>query len=257
MRWKSVWMYGGSQAGQAFENWVGGGVEKVVGDAVDAGIFDCAQRVPAALLDDARQGYAIAGAAPGEDEKVWIAGRNGFRSSGFAGVADEFAAGGFDQLLHPGLRVNQRLAPFFAVDLGTVGDCRRLKANGVDAGAEFRDQLFRAIGGMDDGTDQANVSENVGEGVRGEGQHRAARAQDGRQRLHAVGNGGEHQIRFDRQQFFHGGGPGIGNDFQVAMGEFRHGVDAVAGAGYQIVEAAEPFQGEGDAGLQRCDTQRG
>ena len=153
--------------------------------------------------------------------------------------------------------MDERLAPLFAINAGMVGGFCRLNANSLDAGSEFGDQFFRAIGGMDDGADQANVREDVGERVRRERQHWAASAQNGRQRLHAIGDGGDHQIRFDGQQFFHGGGPGVGNDFQIAMGELRQRLDAVAGAGDQIVETAEPLQGESDAGLQRRDAQWG
>ena len=34
------------------------------------------------------------------------------------GFADEFSPGGFDQFCDPELRVNDRLAPFFAEDVG-------------------------------------------------------------------------------------------------------------------------------------------
>ena len=110
---------------------------------------------------------------------------------------------------------------------------------------------------MDDGADQANVSKNVGQRVGGQRQDRTAGAEDGGERFHAIGDRGDHQIRFDRQEFFHGGGPGVGNDFQIAMGELRQRLDAIAGAGYQVIETAEPLQGESDAGLQRSDAQRG
>ena len=187
MRWKSIWMYRGGEAGQAFEEGVGGGVEKLVGDAVDVAVGDGAQRMPVALLDDASQGDAIAGAAPGEDEDFGVTGCDGLCSGGFACVADEFAAGSLDQLLDPGLRMNQRLAPFFAIDAWTLGDGLGLKANGVNGRGEFGDQVVGTIGSMDDGADEANVREDVSEGVRGQRQHGTAGAENGGQRFHAVG----------------------------------------------------------------------
>ena len=153
--------------------------------------------------------------------------------------------------------MDERLAPLLAIDAGTVGGGCRLAANGFDAGGEFGDQVVGAIGSMDDRADQANVREDVGESVWGKRQHGTAGAENGGQRFHAVGDGGDHQVRFDRQQFFHGGGPGVGNNFQVAIGELRQGLDAVAGAGHQTIEAAESLQGEGDAGLQGRDAQWG
>ena len=41
------------------------------------------------------------------------------------------------------------------------------------------------------------------------------------------------------------------------MGELRQRLEAIAGAGDQIVETAEPLQGESDTGLQRRDAQWG
>ena len=162
MRRKQIWMYRGGQTVESFEDRMGGGVEKLVWNAIDATVCHRAQGLPAALLDDASQGNAIAGTAPGEDENVWVTGGNGLRSGGFAWFSDELAASGFDQFLHPGLGMNERLAPLLAIYAGRVGCCCRVKANGLDAGGEFGDQLFGAIGGVNDGADQADVSENVG-----------------------------------------------------------------------------------------------
>ena len=62
-------MYCGCEAGEALEDGVGGGVEKLIGNAIDAAICNGAQRLPAALLDDTRQRNAVSGAAPGEDRE--------------------------------------------------------------------------------------------------------------------------------------------------------------------------------------------
>ena len=121
MRRKSIWMYRGGKAGKALEDGVGGGVEELIGNAIDAAVCDGAQGLPAALLDHASQGDTISGAAPGEDEDIRVSGGNGFRRRGFAGVADEFAASSFDKFLDPGLRMDQRLAPLFAINAGMVG----------------------------------------------------------------------------------------------------------------------------------------
>ncbi len=43
----------GGYAGEAFKKGGAGGVEKLVGDAVDAAVLDCAEMMPVALLDDA------------------------------------------------------------------------------------------------------------------------------------------------------------------------------------------------------------
>ena len=96
MRRKEIWMYRGCETGQALEDGVGGSVEKLIGNAVDAPVLDRAQRLPATLLDDASERDTISGAAPGEDENVGISGGNDFRCGGFAGLADQFAAGGID-----------------------------------------------------------------------------------------------------------------------------------------------------------------
>ena len=96
MHGELIWMYRGGETGQALEDGVGGGVEEFVRNAIDAPVGDGTLRLPVALLDNASQGNTISGAAPGEDENVWVRGCDGFGGGGLACVAKEFAASGFD-----------------------------------------------------------------------------------------------------------------------------------------------------------------
>ena len=70
---------------------MGGGVEELVGDAEDVAVADGAEVVPVALLDDAGEGNAVAGAAPGEDEGVGVGGGDFFRGGVGTGVAEGIA----------------------------------------------------------------------------------------------------------------------------------------------------------------------
>jgi hypothetical protein len=86
---------GGGDAGEAFEECVGGGVEILVGDAEDSALADGFEGVPVALLDDALEGDAIPCSAPGEDQDVGVGCGDVFWSGVGAWCAEVMAAGGF------------------------------------------------------------------------------------------------------------------------------------------------------------------
>ena len=79
-------MGGGGDAGEAFEEGGGGGVEELVGDAEDAAVADGAEMVPVALGDDAVEGDAIPCSAPGEEEDVGVGGGDVFGGGVGAGL---------------------------------------------------------------------------------------------------------------------------------------------------------------------------
>src|ERR1035438_7737314 len=112
---------GGGDAGEAFEQRGGGGVEVFVGNAVDAGLTDGAEGLPVALGDDFGERHTVSGTAPGEEQDVGVGGGDFFGSSVRAGRAEEAGAGSFDQFGDPVLGVDERLAPLFAVDVGSLG----------------------------------------------------------------------------------------------------------------------------------------
>ena len=99
-------MYGGCKAGQTIEQGVGRRIEEFVWNAVDTTRGDSGHGLPAALLHHSLQWHAIAGAAPGEDENVRILVGDCFGRGCFAGLAEKFSAGCFDQLCDPGLGMN-------------------------------------------------------------------------------------------------------------------------------------------------------
>ena len=72
---------------------MGGGVEVLVGDAIDLAVADGAEVAPVALVDDAGERDAIARATPGEKEDVGIGRGDGFGCCVRAGSAEEVAAG--------------------------------------------------------------------------------------------------------------------------------------------------------------------
>jgi hypothetical protein len=103
--WVKRGVGGGCDAGEALEQGGRGGVEVLVGDGVDAGVADGAERLPVALCDDAGQGDAVAGAAPGEEEDVGLLvfgeGGDGLGGGVRAGCAEKAGAGGFDEFGDP------------------------------------------------------------------------------------------------------------------------------------------------------------
>ena len=69
---------GGGDAGQAFDEGVGGGVEELVGDAEDPATADGFEGLPVTLGYDAIEGDAVPCSAPGEEEDVGVGGGDVF-----------------------------------------------------------------------------------------------------------------------------------------------------------------------------------
>lgn len=87
---------GGGDAGEAFEEGLGGGVEVLVGDAEDASLADGFEVMPVALDDDALEGDTVPCSAPAEEEDVGVGFGDGFGYRVGAGCAEIVAAGCFD-----------------------------------------------------------------------------------------------------------------------------------------------------------------
>ena len=85
--WVQVWVNGCGYAGEAFEEGRGGGVEVLVGDAIDLAVLDGLEVVPVALGDDATEGDAVPCSAPGEEEDARVCGGDGFGGGLGAGGA--------------------------------------------------------------------------------------------------------------------------------------------------------------------------
>src|ERR1700733_11381861 len=105
----------GGKCAQAKQDAGCGAVEPLVCNAEDAALPHSAQVLPAAPLNDALERHAIARTAPAEDHCVGIGSSDGVRGGLLCGVAEELSAGRFDQLCDPGLRMDERLAPLFAI----------------------------------------------------------------------------------------------------------------------------------------------
>jgi len=137
--WVEGGVGGGRDAGEAFEEGVGRSVEVLVGDAEDSAVADGFEGVPVALLDEAFEGDAIPCSAPGEKEDVGVGGGYVFGGGMGAGCAEVMASGGFDQFGHPGLGVDEGLAPLFAVDHWSAGAGGTAVAGGCDGGLHAGD----------------------------------------------------------------------------------------------------------------------
>jgi hypothetical protein len=255
MRGEVAGMESGGDRGEAVVQVEGGGVEELVGDAEDAAGLDGAEMMPVALLDEAGEGDAIAGAAPGKEEDVGVGGGDGFGGGAVARFADELSVGGGDEFGDPGLGVDEGFAPLFAVDgLGWAG-CR-LRACVFDCGLEDVDEGFGGGKGVDLAGDEADVEVDVGEGGGREGEDGDVRFEDGGEGFGAIGDAGDDEIGAGVQEGLLVGfaeGPGVVQDGDVAGGERGDGLDAVFGDGAEGVERAEMGEGEGDGGLEAGD----
>jgi hypothetical protein len=86
---------GGGDAGEAFQEGVGWGVEELVGDAEDSAFADGFEGVPVALRDDAIEGDAVPCPAPGEEKDVGVGRGDLFWGGVGAWRAEVTASGGF------------------------------------------------------------------------------------------------------------------------------------------------------------------
>jgi hypothetical protein len=87
---------GCGDAGEAFEEGLGGGVEVLIGDAEDTTLLNGSQVMPVALVDDALEGDAIPCSAPGEEKNVGVGCGDLFGCGVGAGSAEVLASSGFD-----------------------------------------------------------------------------------------------------------------------------------------------------------------
>ena len=113
-------MDGECQSGKAIEKSGRRGIQKFIANAIDTPISDGASILPLPVSDDFFEGYAIARSAPGGDHDVRIETGDFFVGNLMPGSACEPASRSFDQLRDPGLRGDQRLAPFFAENSGST-----------------------------------------------------------------------------------------------------------------------------------------
>ena len=211
------WVKGSGEAAEAFHEGVGWGVEVFVWDAEDLGVADGSEVVPVALLDDAGEGDAVGGAAPGEDEGVGVGGGYIFGGGVGAGVAEELAARGFDEFRYPVLGADEGLAPLFAVDGGVREGLGSFAGYG-EVRLEVGDEALGCFGCAGEGGEEADVGEDVGEGVWGEREDGEAGFEDGGEGLHAVGDGGNDEGGVAGFDFGGVGRPGVVEDGEVEAG---------------------------------------
>jgi hypothetical protein len=249
-------MDGRGQVGKAFEQRVGRSVEVLVGDTEDLTIADGAEILPAALLDDTGQGNAVTCAAPGEDKDVWVGCSDGFCCSVSSRSTDERAPGCRDEFGDPGLGLDEGLAPLFAID-GEPRERFRAGSRFFERFVEVLDEDFGFRFCVSEGGKKANVGQDGGYVAGCEHQDGDRRLEDGGKRLHTVGNGRDNEIRVGGGDLGCVGGPGVVQDGEIAVGEFREGVKAVFGDGAEMVGASEGVESEGDGRLKRGDAHAG
>ena len=217
---------------------VGGrSIQKLIRYAEDAASLRRPQRLPLPLFDHTSERNPIAGPAPGKDQHVRIKGGHRCSIGCRTGCAQKAATGGGNQLCHPGLRVDERLAPLFTVNrrwLRGAGGALR----GRKRGEHFVDHRFGSIGNVENGAEKPDVVIDVGQGMRGQGEYRHSGFQDLGQGFEPVGNGSQDQVGRSGEDLLRGRRPRVRDHFQITSAQSRHGHKAVTGAGNERVETA-------------------
>ena len=192
-------MSGRGDARESLQESVSRGVQELVGDAEDSALANGFEVVPVSLGDDSLKGDARAGTAPGEEKDIRICRGNFFGGGAGAWCADIVAACGFDQFSDPGLGVDEGLPPLFAVDTGRVRALGAAETCGFDCRLHLGDKGFAFGLCVDNGGDEPDVFVDIGEAVRRKGEDREARFEDRGQGLHTVGDAGDHEVGFGRE----------------------------------------------------------
>jgi len=149
-------------AGQALKKGVSGSVEELIWDAEDSTLPHGFEGVPVALLDHALKGNAIPCSAPGEEKNIRIGSGDCFCGGVSSWDTQILASGGFDKFGDPGLGVDERFAPLFAVDDRGVGARSAALAGGCDGGLHVGDERFGFALCADNRGNQADVLVDVG-----------------------------------------------------------------------------------------------
>jgi hypothetical protein len=203
---------GRGDAGESLQERVGWRVEELVGDAEDSAFADCFEVVPVSLGDDSLKGDARAGTTPGEEEDIRICRGDLFGGGVGAGSADVMATCGSDQFGDPGLGVDEGLSPLFAIDTGRVGALSATAARSFNGKLHLGDEGFAFGLRVNDGGDEAYVFVDVGEAVRGKSEDWEAGFENRGEGLHTVGDAGDHQVGFGRENLVGVCGPAVVED---------------------------------------------
>jgi hypothetical protein len=146
--------------------------------------------------------------------------------------------------------VDQRLAPFFAVDDRCLGTAFAATTRGFDGELHLGDEGFGLRLCIDDGGDEASVLVDVGERVGSEGEDGEAGLEDCGEGLDAVGNAGDNEVGMSGEDFAGVGSPTVVEEVGILGGQLWESFDAVASAGAEMIEPVERGQGDGDGGLE-------
>src|SRR4029077_19200533 len=99
--------------------------------------------LPLAVCNNFLQRNPVARTAPGGDQDIRIHAGHFFGGNLPSGRAQKLTPSGFYQFRNPGLRRNQRLAPFFAED-SWASRSRGLSTNPFDVPLHVSDNFFAA-----------------------------------------------------------------------------------------------------------------
>src|ERR1700728_860689 len=108
---ESIRVQGRSDGAQPVDERGRGGVEQLIGDAIEAALAHRAQVLPARASGEFLERDAITGAAPCGQDDIGIGGDDGFGRGDTTGRAEEDAACGFYQFPDPALGMDERLPP--------------------------------------------------------------------------------------------------------------------------------------------------
>lgn len=228
-----------------------GRVQQFIGNTVDLRVARGCGSVPGSIANNFGKWNPAAGAAPGGDDDFWIALQNGVRGDLSTGLADKFSSGRLDQFRDPGLRSDQRLAPFLAEDAfcWQVGS---LALNVFDRMLHIDDDLSRTCAGMNDACEERNISIDITKGFGSEPEKAYAGFQDFDHGGFLIRHGGDDEVGLGRPDLVGVGAPGVVDD-DAPRGSLRADVDAIARAGDHAIELADRLQDHRRAGLQAYD----
>src|SRR3954451_2926431 len=184
-------------------------VQEVVAYAVNALILGRTHVLPTAVAENLVQRDAVSSAAPGGDEHIRVGLQHTVGAGLGAGLSDEDSTCGIDEFGDPGLRSDQRLAPFFTEDARPRSAGCAL-TNCFYGSLHLCDDFLSAIGHSHDSGDGGYVSVDVVQVFRRETQKAGAGFHDFRNGFFLIGNGGYDKVGTCGENLVGMGSPGVG-----------------------------------------------
>src|ERR1700722_14621045 len=229
-----------------------GSIQKFIANAENLAGEPRAGPLPAPIRNNLLQRHAVSPATPFCYDHFGIEMLNCLGCRLATRCAHEVPSSGVDQFRDPGLRCDERLAPFLTPDSGPSSS-GGMSAYFFELGLHGLDHLFAPIHSANCTRKGCNVGINIRDGFRGEAKKTRSRFQDFAHCLFLIRNSRNHKVGTSGDDLGSVGSPRVGQNETRAIGDLRHNLSAISGTGHHPVKFADSVQNDGGAWLKACN----